>query len=239
MSDSLGLVEVKGFCASVFAVDALLKNSSVAVSLEELNNGNVILELKGPLPQIKYAINLAIENANKISSVLNYSVLEKLNPTVEKVFFDDWKKTRIRKSVRSDLIVKSESKSELESETYKVKSDKLNPVSTKKVTSKIKSTKKISDDQITARELNKVNTIERLRLEALGKKSLESAKPENEKIKSTPHYNVKKLSDLHGLNVHKLRRAARDFDEFPIKGRQISMAGRDELMVYFKQILPE
>lgn len=73
----------------------------------------------------------------------------------------------------------------------------------------------------------------------MGKKIAAEKKSEVSKPKAVSSYVVKKLSDLDGLNVHKLRRVARDFAEFPIKGRQISIANRDELMVYFKQILPE
>ncbi|MFH1198326.1 MAG: BMC domain-containing protein [bacterium] len=42
--------------------------------------------------------------------------------------------------------------------------------------------------------------------------------------------------ELENLNVHELRRLARSFDNFPIKGRVISKANRHELIDYFKQI---
>jgi len=43
-------------------------------------------------------------------------------------------------------------------------------------------------------------------------------------------------SELLGLNVHKLRHLARSFENFPIKGRQISKANREVLIEFFNQI---
>ena len=42
--------------------------------------------------------------------------------------------------------------------------------------------------------------------------------------------------ELENLNVHELRRLARSQDAFPIKGREISKANRQELLEYFKSI---
>jgi len=44
------------------------------------------------------------------------------------------------------------------------------------------------------------------------------------------------LEDLKALNVHELRHLARTCEGFPIKGRQISKANRDELINYFDQL---
>lgn len=41
---------------------------------------------------------------------------------------------------------------------------------------------------------------------------------------------------LQKLNVHELRKLARSFDSFPIKGREISKANRQELIEYFDSI---
>ncbi len=239
MNNSLGLVEIKGFCATIFTADAILKNSKVEIGLEEINNGNMILKLKGSLPQIKYAINLAVESANKISSVVNHTVLENLNSEIERAFFVKSKSFIRKEKPKKSKTFKAEIQTE-NSEEEKI----ITPV--KSVSSKRKQnprTAKVIEKSIefkkpTLAETNS-STIERLRLEALGKKVLKASGEISDKTLKTKTYDIKKLSDLDGLNVHKLRRAARDFEEFPIKGRQISMASREELMVYFKQILPE
>lgn len=46
-----------------------------------------------------------------------------------------------------------------------------------------------------------------------------------------------KLSDIEELSVQKLRRMARDYKDFPIKGREISKANKNELLEYFKEML--
>lgn len=243
MNNSVALIEVKGFCATITAVDSILKNSNVDMQIEEIKNGNVLLKLKGNLPQIRYAFNLAIESINRITSVMNSSLLEKFESSIEDKFFNNHKLSKV-KSVKQ-----KEEKSQVNVElSHK---EKIVKESSAKVQSKrerksvhIKTTTAKKDEVSDKTSEQNLSTIERLRLEALGKagesiSSTNEHKSEKPKPKAVTSYNVKTLSDLEGLNVHKLRRVARDFEEFPIKGRQISIANRDELMVYFKQILPE
>ncbi len=64
-------------------------------------------------------------------------------------------------------------------------------------------------------------TIERLREEALGK--------ENET-------KIIDEVDIESMNVHQLRHKARSISDFPIKGREISRANRNELLKYFKSL---
>ncbi len=64
-------------------------------------------------------------------------------------------------------------------------------------------------------------TLVRLRKEALGK----------EEITATVDTN-----DIESMNVHQLRHMARSIPEFPIKGREISRANRNELLNYFKNL---
>ncbi len=42
--------------------------------------------------------------------------------------------------------------------------------------------------------------------------------------------------ELEKMNVHQLRHLAREFENFPIKGREISKANRQTLLGYFEQI---
>jgi microcompartment protein CcmL/EutN len=95
--------------------------------------------------------------------------------------------------------------------------------------------------------ISSLSTIERLRQEALGFKSKEVKSKENfgfaksdiKENKSDIDGTNKKIVDfeaIEGMNVHKLRHYARDFSNFPIKGREISRANRDELVELFKTI---
>ena len=64
------------------------------------------------------------------------------------------------------------------------------------------------------------DTLARLRKEALGKE-------EKTEINA---------DDIESMNVHQLRHMARSIPEFPIKGREISRANRNELLKYFKSL---
>ena len=92
-----------------------------------------------------------------------------------------------------------------------------------------------------------LSTIERLRIEALGLSGKKISKKENsfpakKKMKGAKHINLlSEISEvdfdaIDKMNVHKLRRYAREFPEFPIKGRAISRSNRAELVELFKSI---
>ena len=94
------------------------------------------------------------------------------------------------------------------------------------------------------------DTISRLRRQALGLEILSDdseeevnrltnfeEKPERKKVnKKVRLEKSESVEALSTLNVHQLRRAARDVKEFPIKGRQISKANRDTLLDYFREL---
>lgn len=96
-------------------------------------------------------------------------------------------------------------------------------------------------------EVKPLSTIERLRLEALGlekkkKKSKEIGVPSKKMIDDISNENSfiansdADFNLINQMNVHKLRHYARKFPDFPIKGREISRANRDELVEWFKAI---
>ncbi len=57
-----------------------------------------------------------------------------------------------------------------------------------------------------------------------------------ETLSSKPSRKVPPMDELVILNVHALRRIARGFDDFPIKGRDISKANRAKLLDHFKSM---
>ncbi|MCU0342680.1 MAG: BMC domain-containing protein [Ignavibacterium sp.] len=94
-----------------------------------------------------------------------------------------------------------------------------------------------------------LSTIERLRIEALGsqgkKNKLKELSVPEKKKNDEPKNNhpiienrVIDFEAISHMNVHKLRHYARGFPNFPIKGREISRANRNELVDLFKTIKP-
>lgn len=124
------------------------------------------------------------------------------------------------------------------------KNDKLDNSFTEK-TEEIKKDSKQSDKfPISEKPLS---TLERLRIEALGLSGKKISKKENsfpvkEKTKETKDINPSleisgvDFDAIDKMNVHKLRKYAREFPEFPIKGRAISRSNRAELVELFKSI---
>jgi len=116
------------------------------------------------------------------------------------------------------------------------------------IENKIEDDKKlIKENDLNTETEKPLSTIERLRLEALGlenkkKKSKEISVSSKRIIDDVKNENSTfKNSDadfelINQMNVHKLRHYARKFPDFPIKGREISRANRDELVEWFKSI---
>jgi ethanolamine utilization protein EutM len=80
------------------------------------------------------------------------------------------------------------------------------------------------------------NTLLRLRQEALGIKAnipAESGDDNGSGMEESKHNDS---GEINTLNVHQLRRLARDTENFPIKGREISKATRQELLEHFGRI---
>jgi ethanolamine utilization protein EutM len=73
-------------------------------------------------------------------------------------------------------------------------------------------------------------TIDRLRREALGKSY---SVPQPHKIINDEKNNGEMAEDIEKINVHKLRKLARNTPGFPIQGRKISKASRSELLELF------
>jgi len=107
--------------------------------------------------------------------------------------------------------------------------------------------KEIEEKNVQQEADKPLSTIERLRLEALGlenknrksKESLLDSKRNDDHIKNlNSNIEIKDVDfdAISKMNVHKLRHYAREFPNFPIKGREISRANRDQLVEWFKTI---
>ena len=128
-------------------------------------------------------------------------------------------------------------------------------LSNRKIEKQLPSTQKIDQveqkiiesEEIKISEEN-LSTIERLRREALGTSQQKISKVQTKKpVSKISAEEVSSESDtsntkvdfemISKMNVHKLRHYAREFNEFPIKGREISRANRDELVRLFKKLV--
>lgn len=131
---------------------------------------------------------------------------------------------------------------------YPVKASKKNGLRNKRATQINKpdlEEKEIIAEKESSNE-KPISTIDRLREEAFGKKikkdKIKKSATVDEnfsadiKTKETVVNTVVDYELVNTLNVHKLRHYARTFPEFPIKGRMISRANREELVELFKTL---
>mgnify|MGYP003503168651 FL=1 len=138
---------------------------------------------------------------------------------------------------------KSSNNIQIISEEVVTKKDDIKP----KIVAEIKPEIKAKENERSIEFPKSMTTIERLRNEALGltkkrSENIGNVKPEDKKNairKTLKELNVRTSVDfdtINKMNVHKLRNHARSFSNFPIKGREISRANRDELIAFFKTI---
>jgi microcompartment protein CcmL/EutN len=150
-------------------------------------------------------------------------------------------KSKPLQATEADAVHKSKKKSTRSDENKIIKQNES-------LEQKIEEIKEESEDKDFIPESNKpLSTIERLRLEALGLKKKEEKLILNDSIESDKNNKSKDdnlkaerssvdFEAIEKMNVHKLRHYAREFPNFPIKGREISRANREELVQLFNKI---
>lgn len=215
MSDrALGMVETRGLVASIEAADAMVKAAKVQlIGKEKVQGGLVTILVEGETAAVKSAIDAGAAAAQRIGELVSTHIIPRPDDQVEFILT---KTVSVKeKPARVDEKLISEKKPER------------------------KQKQKIAEQKENIEEIKPVNkpgpssTIERLKKEALGK-AITLEKTEKPKSSGEVRFT---MADLEVMNVHQLRRFARGFDDFPIKGREISRANRGELLDFFKGLL--
>lgn len=76
MSNSIGLLETRGFVAAVAATDAMVKAASVSVvQTRETGGGLVSIAIKGDVGAIKTAIEAGAETAHAVGEIVSTHVI--------------------------------------------------------------------------------------------------------------------------------------------------------------------
>jgi microcompartment protein CcmL/EutN len=263
MAKSIGLIESRGLVALVEAADVILKNSPVKIlGIHKLNNSLVSLVVFGEADYVKAAIDSGVDAGKKVGEIFSHSVVD--NPTKELMnLFSELYQVKDENSEISNLsksieLLKSRTEQIQKHEEVVVENvqqfmeTKTQSVSVaekpKKIKVKVDQVKKekiekdipVESKEVIPKAGKTLSTIERLRKEALGPEEKKSTikQGNNDKVKTSSIRNNKvDFKIIKGMNVHKLRRYARSFDRFPIKGREISRANRDELVKLFESMI--
>lgn len=217
---ALGMVETRGLIASIEAADAMVKAAKVQlIGKEKITAGLVTILVVGETAAVKSAVDAGAAAAQRVGELVSTHIIPRPDDQIDEM-------------VTNSRPVPSEEKKQLA----------IPKKNTKQKRKQIQQTKEESIEEIENEikaepepkpKSSSSSTIDRLKEEALGKISLDS---KSEKSKQDKILGIS-MAELEVMNVHQLRRFARDFENFPIKGREISRANRGELLDFFKTLL--
>jgi microcompartment protein CcmL/EutN len=207
---ALGMVETRGLIASIEAADAMVKAANVQLlGKERADAGLITILISGETAAVKSAVDAGAAAAQRVGELVSTHIIPRPDDQIGIIV----SLNLYAETIRSEPKPRPEIKS----------GRRIRQIQIEKKTEESEPISKPSSS----------STIERLKEEALGI-TLAVEKPGKTKIKSESKFS---MAELEVMNVHQLRRFARDFERFPIKGREISRANRGELLDYFKALL--
>lgn len=210
---ALGMVETRGLIASIEAADAMVKAANVQLlAKEKVTAGLVTILIVGETAAVKSAVDAGAAAAQRVGELVSTHVIPRPDDQIDEM-------------VRSKSIMVSKRVKQETPETERKSNRGRKQTQIEK--------KMIIEEPEPVIIKSSFSTIDRLKEEALGESSpvIQSAKS-----KSKSQLKIS-MAELEVMNVHQLRRFARDFESFPIKGREISRANRGELLDFFKALL--
>jgi microcompartment protein CcmL/EutN len=84
--DALGLVETRGFVASVEAADAMVKAANVQlIGYEKIGGGYVTVMVRGDVGAVKAATDVGAEAAARVGEVISVHVIPRPHAEVESI----------------------------------------------------------------------------------------------------------------------------------------------------------
>ena len=245
MPKALGLVETRGLVAAIEAADAMVKTSNVELIGKEITRPALVtIKIVGDVAAVKASVDAGAAAASKVGELVSIHVIpqpdSQMISILPEIKDEDVKKvSRVKTAEKEELkkteavlppVRKKESPVKPEKKAGAVKKESEapeSPAAGKGEKEKSAGTEKVFTDT--------TDHLERLRREALGIKDTKE-EPEQKKKTVLPATGLS-MEELEKLNVHQLRKQARATDGFPIQGRAISKANRNELLDYFKKLI--
>lgn len=230
MQLALGLIETKGLIGAIEAADAMVKAANVKlVSKEKITAALVTVKIIGEVAAVKSAVDAGAAAAQRVGQLVSAHVIPRPDDQLEEIIYfpslkvaakkaDTPKKVKTPGSKTVAEVVREKEESENEDLFANESEEESEPA--RKEPKPVEQSKK----------QEKHSRLDILRMEA----AKEMSSVSNAEV-SLPG-EIPSVDALAELNVHELRHLARSFENFPIKGRQISRANRNELREYFKQI---
>jgi microcompartment protein CcmL/EutN len=202
---ALGLIETKGLIGAIEAADAGTKAANVKLIAKEYATGGLVLiKFEGEVAAVKSAVDSGAAAAQRVGQLVSAHVIPRPDSQIDGIVYE----TSIPKK---NLPKKAEKKVAVKKEK-EVKEDSFLFDSREEIK------KEVEEEAVEVPE-EKVDEV------------TEAGAPEEE---SKEEKAIPPMSELEILNVHQLRKLARSYENFPIKGRDISKANRGTLLDYFR-----
>jgi len=226
MQLALGLIETKGLVGAIEAADAMLKAANVKlVGKEKITAALVTVKIVGEVAAVKSAVDAGAAAAQRVGQLVSVHVIPRPDDQIEEIIYSsplpqisEKKESKKEKIREEDILISEEPQEEMDTLFGNEEVKKKTPRPIKKAEPKV------------SQETVETSS----RLDSLREEAIREMEPPEEK--SFTSKEIPSAEELSELNVHKLRHLAREFESFPIKGRQISRANRDELIEHFDKL---
>ncbi len=87
MSESLGIVETKGYVGNIDASDAMVKAASVELAKQiQIGGGYVTILVKGDVGSVKASVEAGAEAADRVGELVSSHVIARPTPDLAKAF---------------------------------------------------------------------------------------------------------------------------------------------------------
>jgi len=94
MSDSIGMIETKGYTGSIEASDAMVKAANVTlVKTIPIGGGLITVIAKGDVGSVKAAVDAGAKAASKVGELVSSHVIARPHEDLLKVFINEAPKT--------------------------------------------------------------------------------------------------------------------------------------------------
>ncbi len=223
MQLAIGFVETKGLVASIEAADAMLKASNVKLMGKEITKAALItITVVGDVAAVKASVDAGAAAAQRVGELISVHIIPRPDNQLSVILPLDKANEITSRNTSKPRLIKPAGE-----EKKDVRIDKKSGIKPEEKSSTPEAEILPQKEVPTAT----TDTIERLKREALGEVIRKEEKQDD--ASKISEFN---MENLENMNVHQLRRLARDTENFPIKGREISRSNRRELLDYFKSI---
>ncbi|MFC2083828.1 BMC domain-containing protein [Bacteroidota bacterium] len=223
MELALGLIETKGLVGAIEAADAMAKAADIKVINKEKSTAALVtIKVVGEVAAVKAAVDAGSSAAQRVGQLLSAHIIPRPDAQIDFIVegteliniqtLKRSKKPRKRKKVDASLFDDVEPTIPKDQEEKKAVEDR---------------DQKSAEDSVIG-----MDHLERLKREARSELEMDEDKSVLEVTKTSIPFK----DDLLSMNVHQLRHLARNIENFPIKGREISKANRKTLLEFFEKL---